>query len=222
MSFQSPNYTPVPNDFFDMAADMSEAELRFTLVLLRETFGYHIRSVKMTVTKIARAAKMTRDSVYTAAEKALARGTVIRQGQGSNAIWTVNVVDTSESDKDTPSVDVADTKCPSNGHSTINKERKKNINAVSPPRPRDPLFDAITTTCRVDPATAGSGIAKAKQRLTKAAPPYTAEDVAAFGRWWVKQYGADRPPTVWQLAERIGVIRTAAAKPSLGMYFEED
>jgi hypothetical protein len=94
--------------------------------------------------------------------------------------------------------------------------------APKPPRPRDPLFDAITTTCRVDPATAGSGIAKAKQRLTKAAPPYTAEDVAAFGRWWVKQYGADRPPTVWQLAERIGVIRTAAAKPSLGMYFEED
>ena len=220
MPLQCPNHTQVPNDFFDMMVDVGEGELRFTLALIRATRGYHVDAVKMTVTSLAKASGLSRQGVYDAAAKAAARGTIKQSKQGKNATWTVNYVDTSEPDKECPSVNMDDTKCQPNGHSSIQKEKKES-SAVSPPRPRDPLFDAITTTCRVDPATAGSGIAKAKQRLTKATPPYTPEDVAAFGRWWVKQYGADRPPTVWQLAERIGVIRTAAAKPSLGMYFED-
>lgn len=76
-------------------------------------------------------------------------------------------------------------------------------------RERDLLFDEIARVCKLDPATAGSSIAKVKQALVKAKPPYTPEDVGLFERWWWgDKKMRERPPTLWQLKERIGVIRT--------------
>ena len=41
--FAYPNHTEVPNDFFDdMLAEIGEAELRFTLAIIRATRGYHV------------------------------------------------------------------------------------------------------------------------------------------------------------------------------------
>lgn len=39
--FKSPNYTQIPNDFFDMIPDMTNAELRVVLVAMRQIFGFH-------------------------------------------------------------------------------------------------------------------------------------------------------------------------------------
>jgi hypothetical protein len=85
------------------------------------------------------------------------------------------------------------------------------------PRPRDELFDAICEVCRVDAKTAGATVGKLKSTLVKAT--YTAEDVRKFGElWWSDEFRKRRniPPTVWQLVERIGVVRTApGAQPTI-------
>jgi len=81
------------------------------------------------------------------------------------------------------------------------------------PRPHDPLFDAIAEVCQVDPATAGSSIGKVRGQLLKATPPYTADEVRAFGMWWWAGGYRKRPPRVWDLQEQIGVVRTERPAP---------
>jgi hypothetical protein len=78
MSFQSPNYTQTPNDFFVMVSDMSEAELRVTLVMIRQTFGFHREEFKLGVTKLANAAGLSRQGALDGAAAAEKRGTFRR------------------------------------------------------------------------------------------------------------------------------------------------
>ncbi len=77
-SFQSPNYTQSPNDFFDMIPDMSDAELRVTLVMIRQTFGFHRDGFKMGINKLAFAAGLSRNGAKDGAEQAEKRGTFRR------------------------------------------------------------------------------------------------------------------------------------------------
>lgn len=85
------------------------------------------------------------------------------------------------------------------------KAKLREHGAENAPRPRDALFDAIAEVCKVDPATAGSTIGKVKSALIKAVPPYTPEEVLRFGESWPAW--KDKPPTVWQLKEQIGIVR---------------
>lgn len=75
-------------------------------------------------------------------------------------------------------------------------------------RQRDLLFDAIVKLCQVDPATAASSIGNVKRALLSSEPPYTAAEVESFGKWW---WGWDKrttAPSLWNLKEKIGVVRT--------------
>ena len=74
-------------------------------------------------------------------------------------------------------------------------------------KPRDPLFDAICSVCQVDPATAGASVGNVKAALIKANPPYSAEDVARFSKLWFADKWRTKPPTLWNLKERIGLVR---------------
>lgn len=79
------------------------------------------------------------------------------------------------------------------------------------PRQRDLLFDAISAVCIIDPKVKGNGakIGKARAALSESEPPYTAEEVAAFGVWWNSDSwrSSKGPPTVWKLIEQIGIVR---------------
>jgi len=77
------------------------------------------------------------------------------------------------------------------------------------PRKRDKLFDAIVKVCCVDPATAGASVGKVRATLTATEPPYTPEEVAAFGEWWHSDDWRSKkgPPTLWKLQEQIGLVR---------------
>lgn len=91
--FQSPNFTQVPNDFFPLLPDMEDAELRVTLVMIRETFGYHRDSFRMGVKKLAVAAGLSPNGARVGAEAAEERGTFRRVNpheQGS-AEWELIV-----------------------------------------------------------------------------------------------------------------------------------
>jgi hypothetical protein len=90
----------------------------------------------------------------------------------------------------------------------LSKNSLKTLTGDKPARLPDGLFDAITDTCQVDPKTAGSSIGKVRATLAKAG--YTPEDVAAFKKWWWGTKNMrQRPPGIWELQEKIGVVRQA-------------
>ena len=72
-------------------------------------------------------------------------------------------------------------------------------------RPADPLFDAIAEVCKVDPKTAGASIGKVRAVLSKAG--YSPDEVRKFG---ALENWRRTAPTLWQLQEKIGVVRAAA------------
>jgi hypothetical protein len=98
--FESPNYTQTPNDFFSMVPDMSDAELRVTLVMIRQTFGFHREEFKMGLNKLANAAGLSRNGAKDGAEAAERRGTFYRTNPDSlgEAEWSL-VVTPSPSDQ---------------------------------------------------------------------------------------------------------------------------
>lgn len=79
MAFKSPNWTEVPNDFFDFLEEgISEAEIRVTLVMIRHTRGFHRKSTRLSVVKLARLAGLSRNGAKAGAEAAEQRGTFRR------------------------------------------------------------------------------------------------------------------------------------------------
>lgn len=94
-AFPEPNHTQVPNSFFPMIADknMTEAEIRVTLIMIRNTFGFHRDSFKMGVHKLALAAGLSDNGAKAGAEAAEARGTFRRANPDSQkeAEWELVV-----------------------------------------------------------------------------------------------------------------------------------
>jgi hypothetical protein len=89
----------------------------------------------------------------------------------------------------------------------MNRQDQKTMAA----RPADPLFDAVAEVCGADPATSGSSIGKVTAVLKQA--KYTPAEVLAFKTWWWgDKKMRQRPPTVWQLKDQIGVVRTPEGK----------
>jgi hypothetical protein len=83
------------------------------------------------------------------------------------------------------------------------------------PRARNPLYDAVAEVTGTDPATAGSLVGKVTAALAGASPPYTEDDVRAFGRqfrllcpWAANE--RDRP-TPNELQTHIGKLRAGPA-----------
>ena len=81
----------------------------------------------------------------------------------------------------------------------------------SAPRPRDPMFDAIVSVTQIDPTikSAAASVGKARRELLQAKPPYTADEVLAFGVWWNGDDWRRKngPPACHAITQKIGVIR---------------
>lgn len=97
MSYQGPNYTQVPNEFFDdqLAEIESVAELKVTLQVMRQTVGFHRESKWLTVSRLMELTGLSKPSVIDGIKRALARGTVLRREKdGKNhfslAVKTLN------------------------------------------------------------------------------------------------------------------------------------
>jgi hypothetical protein len=88
-AFPEPEWTQVPNKFFDMLPEMEASEALTTLVLIRETYGYHRPTCKMSIPKIAAAAGISEGSVKAGAEAAEKRGTFRRSNpnEKTSAEW---------------------------------------------------------------------------------------------------------------------------------------
>jgi hypothetical protein len=77
-AFPEPNHTQTPNDFFEMLPDMESSEVRVSLVMIRQTYGFHRGSFKMGIGKLADAAGLSRGAAKDGAEAAEKRGTFRR------------------------------------------------------------------------------------------------------------------------------------------------
>lgn len=114
------------------------------------------------------------------------------------------------SEENTTGVSQEDAKIPS-----TKIEDQEDRKEEAPKRKRTPLddmTDAICEVCQVDIDTAAPSVIKIRTVLVKA--KYTAEDIIAFGKWWDSDsWRRAHPPTIWQLKERIGIIRPRKPKP---------
>jgi phage replication O-like protein O len=90
--FQSPNYTQVPNDLFDILMQyMDGAELKVVLAIVRQTIGYHREATKFSIKKLSEMTGLCHNSVSAGADAAEKRGLIRRtnpDAQGS-AEWEV-------------------------------------------------------------------------------------------------------------------------------------
>ena len=107
--FNAPNYTQVPNDYFDLIVDMTIAEIKVLSTLLRATLGYHRDEITVTIRELARITKLDPKSVMAGAAKLEERGLIIRTVGKITTIskWTVVIDDTKLWEKIIKTVPVA-------------------------------------------------------------------------------------------------------------------
>lgn len=84
MSYPAPNYTQLPNILLDNQHKMSEPELRVVLAIARETFGWHRKRQKLSLSKLQEMTGLSRPSVLTGIESGIARGIIERVADGQS------------------------------------------------------------------------------------------------------------------------------------------
>jgi len=88
--FKEPNYTALPNELFDILPDMGYAELKVTLVALRETLGFHRESARLSQRTMKKLTGLSAPAVLAGAEAAVKRGTFERSyAEDGSAVWSV-------------------------------------------------------------------------------------------------------------------------------------
>lgn len=79
MGVDKPNYTQVPNLLIeDLMIHMSEAELKVTLAISRQTFGYHRDRIKLSLSALQELTGLSRPTVVKGINEGIARGTITR------------------------------------------------------------------------------------------------------------------------------------------------
>lgn len=127
--FQSPNYTQVPNELFDIyMKDMGEAELKVTLAIIRQTLGWQRKRVTFSIGNITRLTGLSWNGATAGIEAAEQRGLIHRIPESIPAEWQICFTDTpSVSEppqpvRETPSASEGDHPQPVRDLKEINKE----------------------------------------------------------------------------------------------------
>ena len=223
MPFESPNHTQTPNDLFEsLMQQMTEAELKVTLAVIRGTLGYHRDGFDCSLRKMTAMTGLSENGVMSGALAAEQRGTIERVNEGHKKThWRV-VFSTSASEarkkRPTSASEAAlpqpvrqstsASEAQSRVKESINKKDKEKELGAKLARPRDPTFDAIAEVCQIDITIRANAqsVGTVRAALASADPPYSAEEVRA---WGARQAWRHTPPTVWQLRSEIGAVRGA-------------
>lgn len=99
-ALETPNFTQVPNVLFEQMASMSDAELRCTLVLIRQIFGYHREKPEpISNSQIEEMSGLSHQGVINGMKAALERGHAKHAGTGQRGVnlYTLNIKDQSTS-----------------------------------------------------------------------------------------------------------------------------
>ncbi len=216
MAFQSPNFTPIPNDLFEMAPDMNEAELRVTLFLLRQTFGYRTASVELTVNAVAAGTSLSRRGVYLGTEAAEKRGSITKATKAKHTIWTVNIAEGASVTYVATSKEAHGTQC-----NTFHADTKKDINVPPKPNQRE-MVGALCEVMGLDSRLMGARLARLAAALSRlGADPATVRSRYGRGGWY---YANDWRGKQGQLPSEAAIRATWgawAAEPVEHKYSEE-
>ncbi len=91
MTVPAPNYTQTPNVVYDALPLMAEAEMRVTLTICRETFGWHQRSAKLSLTDLEQLTGLSRQGVLNGIEAGMERGLIGRSAEGNGFVYFIIV-----------------------------------------------------------------------------------------------------------------------------------
>lgn len=85
MSIKSPNYTQIPNEFFDkMMADMGEAEIKVLMAIMRKTFGWHKIRDQISLSQLEEITGLHKQAIIGAIKILESKGLVLKTVTGSN------------------------------------------------------------------------------------------------------------------------------------------
>lgn len=172
----APNYTQMPNVLITLMPQMKEAELRVTLAIARETFGWHRKEKSLSLTRLCALTGLSRQGVLNGIEEGLERHFIERRAQGNSFTYRllVNEVDQSRPltgqasgpDRSTTSttivskvdqevvnkVDTAKKEGKKLSKREIKKKKLSRASADSSPEPSHPdlLFEAVAEACAID------------------------------------------------------------------------
>ena len=97
-SIPAPNYTQVPNIILDsMMMDMGEAEFKIVMAIVRNTFGWHKKRKRMSLTYIMKATGMSKQGVLNGIEQAIERGIVSRRKDGQSYQYEIVISESNKS-----------------------------------------------------------------------------------------------------------------------------
>jgi len=211
MPFESPNYTQVPNDFFDMIKDMSEAELRVTLIVMRETFGYHRDAAKIGINEMSDKAGLSYNGAVAGCEAAGERGTFKRTNPTSKtkAEWVLSVQtpSASEGSKRKHPQPVRESPSASEGQVGLKKVKEnnniKNANTI----PEIVLYRSVTGRypARLSFPRVSDFIQKTSDRLKR---DVCADDLRPYAEAWVGR-GYNPNAITWLEWAAVGKIPQA-------------
>ncbi len=78
-----PNYTQIPNVVLDdYLPAMTEAELKVTLIIARQTFGWHREKATLSLSTLVTMTGLSRQGVINGINSGLNRGTINRSERG--------------------------------------------------------------------------------------------------------------------------------------------
>lgn len=90
---EKPNYTQIPNAILDNMPSMTSAEFLVVMAICRQTFGWHKKSEKISLTQLQELTGLGRHAVMDALEAALAGGWITRKPAGQTFRYTVNILE---------------------------------------------------------------------------------------------------------------------------------
>lgn len=90
----APNYTQIPNVFLDevLPKITSMSELKVTLAIMRQTFGYHKKHDRISLSQLETFTGLSRSSVMDGINAGIERGTIERRKAGLSYFYRVQVV----------------------------------------------------------------------------------------------------------------------------------
>lgn len=208
----APNYTQMPNVLISLMPQMKEAELRVTLAIARETFGWHRKEKSLSLTRLCVLTGLSRQGVLNGIEEGLERHFIERRAQGNSFTYRllVNEVDQSRPltgqasgpDRSTTSttivrevdqevvnkVDTAKKEGKKLSKRETKKKKRCRASADSLPKPSHPdlLFEAVAEACAIDTLVCTKeqrGALNQTVGIFRKADR-TPDQVRAIRRWW--------------------------------------
>lgn len=94
---QAPNYTQIPNGLIGLMPQMKESELRVTLAIARETFGWHRDEKSLSLTRLRTLTGLSRQGVLNGIESGLRRRLIERRPEKDSFTYRLLVHEVDQS-----------------------------------------------------------------------------------------------------------------------------